>query len=170
MSPANFLLPTCHSSTLFKPRLLMIAGKPLLLSPETPSCSKFNQQMHFCSLLRSQRNSIFPWGEQDALLQSCFCSALLHIACPTVLGEHIHPVSPQPPQPQDTATLTKASISPLIWKQHYKSRYLILPYHISAARPTVRKGPQGRRTTNHGKGVTLSCPEETHLCIIVSAL
>lgn len=39
-SQANLPLPSCHSSTLFKPGLLMIAGKPLLLSPETPSCSK----------------------------------------------------------------------------------------------------------------------------------
>ena len=75
------------------------------------------------------------------------------------------------PQPQDTATLIETSISPLIWRQHYKSRilgYLISPYDLSAAGPVVRNGPQGRRATNHGKGVTWSCPEETHLHFIVS--
>lgn len=105
-------------------------------------------------------------SSKAAFAQLCFALVL-----PAALRDHTHTANPHPSQPQDATTLTKTSILPLMWQQCYKShilRYLMSPYGLSAAGAAVRNGPRGRRNTNHGKGVTVSCPEETDLCFIVS--
>lgn len=107
-------LLSCNSFTLFRCGILMIAGEPLLLSPETPSCSKSLANKCTSIVCSGPVKQHFSTGRAGCFPPKLLSlSSALHCFTQQLLGS----TCTQPtltPQPQDTTMSTKMIISLLM--------------------------------------------------------